>query len=99
MSVASNERDLGRIVTAVQQIEQGRLNVTGQVTLAAGTTKTTVKAMNCGAQCEVFLSPRTANAAAAVSTTYVSSVVNGGFELTHLNNAQTDRTFGFACLG
>jgi hypothetical protein len=99
MSISTNETDQGKINRAIQQIEQGRLNVTGVCTLAAGTTATTVKAANCGAGSQPFLTPRTANAAAALATTFISTVANGSFTITHANNAQTDRTFGFACLG
>ncbi len=56
-------------------------------------------AINCGAGSQVFLAAKTANAAAALATSYVSAVANGAFTITHANNAQIDRTFGFACLG
>ena len=39
------------------------------------------------------------HAAATLATTYVSAMANGSFTITHTNNAQTDRIFGFACLG
>jgi hypothetical protein len=47
----------------------------------------------------ILLSPTTANAAAALATTYVSAVTQGSFTLTHANNAQTDKTFGYVALG
>jgi hypothetical protein len=99
MTVSTNETDQTKINRAIQQLEQGRLNVTGVCTLAAGATATTVKAPNCGAASQVVLTAKTANAAAALATTYVASVANGSFTIAHASNAQTDRTFGFACLG
>ena len=99
MSISTNETDQGKINRAIQQIEQGRLNGSGLCTLAAGATTTTVKAANCGAGSRVQLTAMSANAAAALTTTYISAVANGSFTITHANNAQTDRTFGFACLG
>jgi hypothetical protein len=47
------------------------------------------------------LFPRTAHAAAelAAGGCYVSAVGSGSFTLTHANNAQTDRTFSYVCLG
>jgi hypothetical protein len=99
MTVSTNETDLTKINRAIQQLEQGRLNVAGVCSLAAGASATTVKAPNCGAASQVFLTAKTANAAAALATTYVSAVANGSFTLAHASNAQTDRTFGFACLG
>jgi hypothetical protein len=43
----------------------------------------------------------TANAAAEVGagTIYISAVSHRSFTITHANNAQTDRTFGFVCIG
>ena len=99
MTVSTNETDRTKINRAIQQLEQGRLNVTGVCTLAASATTTTVKAPNCGARSQVQLTAKSANAAAALATTYVSAVSNGSFTITHANNAQTDRTFGYACLG
>lgn len=93
------ERDIFRIVQAIRQLIEGRSNSTLEVTLAAGTTTTTVTVPNCSQDSEVFLSPRTANAAAAIPTTYVSSVLQGSLVLTHANNAQTDRIFGVDCRG
>jgi hypothetical protein len=49
----------------------------------------------------VFLSPQTANAAAALATTYVQAadITKQQFVITHANNAQTDKTFGWVVLG
>ena len=94
-----DDRDLIRVASAVRQLAQGRSNAVGQVTLAAGATTTTVNAVLCASESFVWLSPLTANAAAALADTYVSSVNNGTFTLTHANNAQTDRTFAYICLG
>lgn len=99
MSISTNETDQTKINRAIQQLEQGRLYVGGTCTLAASATTTTVKAANCGAGSQVLLTAKTANAAAALATSYVSAVANGSFVVTHANNAQTDRTFGYACLG
>lgn len=47
------------------------------------------------------LQPMTANAAAAMNTWYVSSrnVLTGTLTLTHANNTQADRTFGYSLHG
>jgi hypothetical protein len=99
--LAPAEKDLFRIVLAVRQLTEGRSNAAGTLTLAAGATATVVAAPNCAAGSAVFLFPATANAAAALATTYVATanVGKGQFTVTHANNAQTDRTFFFVCLG
>lgn len=96
---ARNEMNVGRIVQAVRELFQGRSLATGTVTLTASATSTTVRADNCGDESLIVLSPLTANAAAALATTYVSDVTNGSFTLTHANNAQTDRNFGWEARG
>lgn len=97
--VQTEEKDLTKHAFGQQQLAQGRSNATGSCTLRASQTTTTVIAQNCGTGSVVFLSPLTANAAGALGTTYVSSVLAGSFILTHASNAQVDKTFGFICLG
>jgi hypothetical protein len=94
------ERDLYRIVQAIISLLR-KWNASGQVTLRAGQTTTPVDksiskgAVNVAGDDEIMLSPRTANAAAALTNVYVSTVTQGGFTLTHSNVGTTDRTFGW----
>jgi hypothetical protein len=99
--LARDEKDPRRVNTAINELAKGRSNAVGTVTLAVGAASTTVPAKNCGAGSVVLLSPLTAHAAAelAAGTLYVGAVANGAFTLTHANNAQTDRTFGFVTMG
>lgn len=95
-----SERGIPRIVQSVVSLLR-KWNASGQITLRSGQTTTVVDktvspgAVNVGKDDEVMLSPRTANAAAAIPTTYISSVTQGGFTITHANNAQADKTFGW----
>lgn len=97
--VQTNETDLTKHAFGQQQLAAGRSNAVGSLTLRANQTTTTVTAQNCGTGSQVFVTPTSANAAAAIATTYVSSVLAGSFVLTHASNAQTDKTFGYVCLG
>ncbi len=107
IQLAPEERDIWRIVQAIIQLVQGRSNAVGEVTLRANQTTTVVTklvhpaAVNVSTESEIFLSPRTANASAEVGngTIRVSAIGQSTFTLTHANNAQTDRTFGFAAIG
>ena len=98
-SISQATERISEIVQAVLQLIEGRGNFIGRVTLTAGATTTVVSFQNCSKDCEVFLSPRTANAAAALGTTYISSIVQGGFTITHANAATLDRTFAYECVG
>lgn len=95
------ETKISAVVDAVRDLFSGRSNAMGDVTLEASATSTTVSAMNCGPQSRISLTPRTANAAAALGTTYIpaATVVEGQFVIQHANNAQVDRTFGYAIRG
>lgn len=99
--LSPSETQLFAIVNAVRQLMQGRGNAAGSVTLAPAAASTVVTAPNCASGAQVFLFPRTAHAAAelAAGGCYVSAVGSGSFTLTHANNAQTDRTFSYVCLG
>jgi hypothetical protein len=89
------------LVNAIRQLMQGRSNATGTVTLVAGAASTTVTAPTCAPSAQVFLFPKTAHAAAEIAggACFVSAVAAGSFTLAHANNAQTDRTFAYVCLG
>lgn len=99
MSVATTEKDPAKFAVAIQQLYAGRSNAAGSVTLAAGAASTVVIPPNCAPQSAVFLFPKTANAAAALATTFINSVGKQSFTISHANNAQTDRSFFYVCLG
>jgi len=99
--LAPEERNQRKINTAINQLAQGRSNAVGRVTLLPNAGTTTVAAENCGQGSVVLLSALTAHAAAELGngTIFVSAVLAGAFTLAHANNAQTDRVFGYVCLG
>lgn len=88
-----------RLVDAVIQLVEGRHNAASRFTLTPGATTTIVNHPNCSKDCEPQFSARTANAAAALATTYISSVDQGSFTVTHANSAIADRVFGFTVTG
>jgi hypothetical protein len=100
-----HEQDVYALVSTINELVDGRSNNTGNVennsalTLTPGATTTAKLFPTCSHTSVILLVPRTANAAAAQPTTYISSTLNGSFIVTHLNNAQTDRTFDFSCVG
>lgn len=80
---------------AIIELIRGRSNAVGVVTLTAGATTTTIDNDNISPTSKIFLSPLTANAAAAIGTTYISSKTKNQVTITHANNGQVDRTFDF----
>lgn len=93
------EKDIRRIVQSARELVEGRHNAFGSLTLTANAALTVVSHPNCGLDSVVLLSPRSANAAAAIPTTWVSAVDRGSFTLSHANNAQVDRTFDYTVTG
>lgn len=92
-----------QLANAVNRTLQGRLNNTGDMTLAANSTATILKDARLSAQSSILFEPMTANAAAeqAAGTMYVTAANRrtGAFTITHANAGTTDRTFRYAILG
>ena len=99
-TIQESERDLYRIVQTIISIAN-KMNACGVITLAAGATSTVVTkdnsrgAVNVSKDDVITFSPMTANAAAALTTTYIlqANVAQGSFTITHANAGTTDRTF------
>lgn len=90
---------LREIALAVNLLIYGRSNAIGQFTLTAGQSSTEIIDLNVGTDSRILLTPITANAAAALSTTYFSIITKGTFTINHANNGQTDRTFKYGIIG
>ena len=93
--------DTRQIVAVVNRVNLGKLNCTGAVTLLAGQSLTTVTDHRATAGSVVIFMPLSVSAAAeqGAGGMYVSSRANGSFSITHANNAQVDRVFGYAVIG
>jgi len=98
---------LRQIILVIKNIMQGRTNNVNAVTLTANSATTTVQVPvnDLGQNTLIFFTPQTANAATefGAGSLYVSSrnlALNPPtFTITHANNAQTDRTFGYVFIG
>jgi hypothetical protein len=102
IALSITERNQKTINQAIRETQNGRDNASGIVTLAVSpATTTTVPATNCSPTSGVQLTPATADAAAAMATTFVpvSAVGKGQFTITHAASAQVDRTFYYRVHG
>ena len=94
-----------RLINVVRGIMEGKTNNTNVVTLTASsaTTTITLPVGDLGPNTTILFMPLSANAATefGAGTIYVSSInaLTGVFVITHVNNAQTDRTFNYALIG
>ena len=72
---------------------------TGTLTLTANAASTTLTDDRITASSVISLMPTTANAAAALATSYVGTRAIGSATITHANNAQADKTFAYIVTG
>jgi type II secretory pathway component HofQ len=93
-----DERELRKYALSLQQLASGRSNAVGTVTCSTlGTT--TVTNANCSAGSQPQLTASSSNGAAAYTSTWVSTVSNGSFVVSHTVASTTDRTFRYAIVG
>ncbi len=83
--------------SAIRLIMNGKINVTGTVSLTANQTTTTVMDTRVGPNSFVHLMPTTTNAGGEVGW-WISSRDKQEFTITHANDARTDRTFTYIVL-
>jgi len=97
--LANIEEWLREIAKAVNLMIDGQSNAVGEFTLTAGATSTVIADLRVGIDARILLMPTTANAAAALTTTYISSIGKQTFTISHANNSQTDKIFKYAIIG
>lgn len=90
-----------KVSTFLNNMLRGKLNCITTLTLTANAASTTLTDSRISHQSVIALTPTTANAAAALATTYQVDTgrVAGSRVFTHANNAQTDRTFDVTIVG
>ncbi len=85
--------------TVLNNAMSGKLNIVGELTLAAGAPTTTLNDPLITRASFIGLMPMTANAAAALAALYFDPTASGSVAIRHANNSQTDRQFRYAILG
>lgn len=83
---------------AINFAMRGKSNNTGEFTLTASTTSTTVIDNRCNENSVVLYIPVTANAATHMSNMYVAAG-DKSFVLHHSSSPQTDKTFRYVIIG
>jgi len=93
-----DEDTIRQLVQSTNFAIDGKTNNTGEVTLTANAASTAVTNNLCNVNSVILLQPKTANAAAALATTYCTAG-DGSFTVTHANNSQTDKEFKYVVIG
>ena len=90
--------DIRRLGDIANELKEGKVDTVGNITLTANSTSTQVTDRRCGVKSVVHLTPKTANAAAVVSSIYIVPTANS-FTINHNSSSNTDMTFHYAILG
>ena len=88
-----------RLADSSNEMLHGGLNNVLDVTLTANAASTTVTDNRIGSSSRISLTAMSANAAAALATTYYAVPTKHTLVLTHATNAQTDRSFSIQISG
>lgn len=88
-----------QLATTTNELLKGRANNVGEITLTPSVTTTTISDIRIRQTMTAVLIPRTANAAAAMTNVYISTVADGSIILTHSSTATVDRTFDYVLHG
>ncbi|MHA1538900.1 MAG: hypothetical protein ACTSXQ_00305 [Alphaproteobacteria bacterium] len=97
--VSVGERQYRKLLSVVNNLLKGKMNVTGVFTLRANQTTTEVLDVRCGSGSVVLFVPQSASAAGAIATTYISEVITGSFTFAHVDDAGIDRHFSYILIG
>lgn len=87
-----------KVKDAVNLALRGKSNNTGQVTLTASVTSTTVTDNRCNENSVILITPITANAGLHYADTYVVAG-DKQFIIYHQSKTHTDRTFRYVVIG
>jgi hypothetical protein len=87
------------IAERVNRLLQGKLNAVATLTLTANAASTVLTDTRIGGATWIGLMPTTANAAAALGTTWVSARGTGTATISHANDAQVDKTYAVLLIG
>lgn len=83
----------------INNVMDGKINSTGDITLTASATSTTLSDARIGANSVILFMPKSANARTALNTLYVSARASGSATLTHASSANTDQDLSYVIIG
>ena len=98
-SVPPGGADARTTANVIRNLVDGKSNNTGSITLTANATTSTLTDQRVGANSVIVLMPKSATAASAMTSLFVSARGTGTATLTHDSNAATDRQFEYVIIG
>jgi len=102
--VKNDEEWLRKIANVVQNLTQGKMNITGSVTLinggnGAGIGSTTVSDARCGMDSIILLQATSPTGAVALDQWSIQTITDGSFTITHISTSTANCTAKYAVIG
>tara|TARA_Y100001937_G_scaffold118382_1_gene172705 strand:- start:37 stop:363 length:327 start_codon:yes stop_codon:yes gene_type:complete len=99
LSMPDQGQHIRLISNVLNNTIDGKLNSTGDVTLRANQTTTTLTDERIGGDSIILFMPITANGNTAKTNLFVSARSKGTATLTHASSSNTDQNFGYVVIG
>ena len=99
LSMPDNSQHLRLVSTTLNNVMDGKLNSTGDITLNANATSTTLSDARIGGDSVIVFMPITANGKTADNNLFVSARQSGQATLTHASSSNTDQNFAYIVVG
>jgi|TARA_A100000171_G_scaffold35297_1_gene33845 hypothetical protein len=99
LSMPDNSQHLRLVSTTLNNVMDGKLNSTGDITLNANATSTTLSDARIGGDSVIVFMPITANGKTAENNLFVSARQSGQATLTHASSSNTDQNFAYIVVG
>tara|TARA_Y100001951_G_scaffold90141_1_gene83081 strand:+ start:165 stop:491 length:327 start_codon:yes stop_codon:yes gene_type:complete len=99
LSMPDQAQHLRLVSTTLNNVMDGKLNSTGEITLRASQTTTTLEDARIGGDSVIVFMPITANGKTAENDLFVSARQSGQATLTHASSGNTDQNFAYIIVG
>ena len=99
LSMPDNSQHLRLVSLTLNNVMDGKLNSTGEITLTASATSTTLTDARIGGDSVIVFMPITANGKTAENNLFVSARASGSATLTHASSSNNDQNFAYIIIG
>tara|TARA_B100000674_G_scaffold182815_1_gene148060 strand:- start:941 stop:1267 length:327 start_codon:yes stop_codon:yes gene_type:complete len=99
LSMPDQAQHLRLVSTTLNNVMDGKINSTGEITLRASQTTTTLEDARIGGDSVIVFMPITANGKTAENDLFVSARQSGQATLTHASSGNTDQNFAYIIVG
>ena len=99
LSMPDQAQHLRLVSTTLNNVMDGKINSTGEITLRASQTTTTLEDARIGGDSVIVFMPITANGKTAENDLFVSARQSGQATLNHASSGNTDQNFAYIIVG